>query len=120
MVDRVARVVGKSGGVPVNQLRVIEGSYRSEGAIASAPYSPFKDIRLHVAVAVIICGALGYYVHNQHACQQLKGSGKFYFGMSVDRCIGVLNRAPLQAFTDPLAALDAWYEANSRSTFGRR
>lgn len=65
--------------------------------------------KLFLFVLVITVAMGGAYARTHYVCQTFKQSNKFYYGMSVDRCVGTLIETPLASMEQQLARLNASY-----------
>lgn len=60
--------------------------------------------------ALILAVTLGSaYARTHYVCQTFKQTNKFYYGMSVDRCVGTLIETPLASMEQQLARLNGSY-----------
>ena len=69
----------------------------------------FHRTKLFWVVVVLSLSAGTVYARTRHVCQSFKNEGRFYYGMDVDRCVGVLVREPLASTEQHLAKLDESY-----------
>lgn len=65
--------------------------------------------KLFLATVVLAVTLGSAYARTRYVCQSFKQTNKFYYGMSIDRCVGTLIETPLASMEQQLARLNASY-----------
>lgn len=60
-------------------------------------------------VVILALSAGSAYARTRFVCQSFKDEGRFFYGMSVNRCIGALIKEPLATIESHLATLNGSY-----------
>lgn len=76
---------------------------RDEGS-----FRPFRLKLVWVVVALSLAMAVAY-ARTRYVCQSFKDSGRFFYGMGVDRCVGVLITQPFDQIGRQLDTINRSY-----------
>ena len=72
------------------------------------PFSFFGSKLVWLAISLAVAFGMTY-GRTRMICQGFKETGKFYYGMDVDRCVGILTKNPLSPVEDMLATINRSY-----------
>ncbi len=60
-------------------------------------------------VVILALSAGSAYARTRYVCQSFRDEGRFFYGMSINRCVGVLIKEPLATIESHLATLNGSY-----------
>lgn len=89
------------------QINLNDERERSRYHYQDGGFRPFQS-KLFLAALLLSVMIGGAYARTHYVCQSFKQTNKFYYGMSIDRCVGTLIETPL-ASMEQLARLNASY-----------
>ncbi|GJE56790.1 hypothetical protein [Methylobacterium thuringiense] len=114
-VEEVQRMIAQTRDYPVDgqkpiniQINVGGDNARGRSRKDETGFAIARSKLFWIVVALSVSAAISY-ARTRVICQSFKDSGRSFYGMGVDRCIGVLIKQPFEKVADQLEALNRSY-----------
>lgn len=114
-LEEVQRMIAQARDYPVDgqkpiniQINVDSDNARGRSRKDEAGFAIVRSKLFWIVVALSVSAAMSY-ARTRSICQSFKDSGRFFYGMGVDRCIGVLIKQPFEKVADQLEAINRSY-----------
>ncbi|GLS46225.1 hypothetical protein [Methylobacterium brachythecii] len=114
-IDDVQRLIAQSRETfdehrrPINvQINLGDERRRGRGREDEVGFSLVRSKFVWLVVAISISYGAAY-LRTRYVCQSFKDTGRFFYGMGVDRCVGVLMKQPFEQVQAQLETINRSY-----------
>lgn len=114
-VDDVRRMIERARGQELEQHRPINiqinlgDEMRRRDQRGDKTGFDIRRSKLFWFVVALAISAGSAYARTRYVCQSFRDEGRFFYGMSINRCVGVLIKEPLATIESHLASLNGSY-----------